>query len=111
MGSGRGTGAKTLHTAALSPIYSTLSTVHQLGVAAHILTSLTVFLMMLYVLSLDAYVPLQQTNLPVLSRFQPAELHHQGGTLSLANCILWTLAIFCMASCLSHRMLSGEIEI
>ena len=42
--------------------------------------------MTLCVLTLNAYIPLQPNNLPVLSGIQPAELHRQGATLSLANC-------------------------
>ena len=59
---------------------------HQLGVAAGILASLTVFLMTLCTLSLDAYLPLQQTTvIPVLSGIPPAKLRRPGATLSLPN--------------------------
>ena len=59
-GSGCDAGAKTLRRAALSLIYSTAESEHQLGIPARILAFLTAFIMTLCALSLDDYVPLQR---------------------------------------------------
>ena len=75
-----------------------LSTVHQLGVAARILASLTAFLMTLCALSLDAYVPLQRTTFQFSQASSQlsfaAEERHSPWLIA----VLWTLPTFFMAS-------------
>ena len=91
-GSGWGAGAMTLRTAALSLSTRLLSTVHQLGVAAGILASLTAFIIDALRIVTGCLRPTLTDNLSVLSG-QPAELRRQGATLSLAN-----------RSCLDHTL-------
>ena len=78
------------HCASLLFPWSTppLSTAHQFGIVVRILASLTAFSMMLCTLSLDACVPHQTEDLPVLASIQPDELYQLGATISLANHVI-----------------------
>ena len=96
------------HCTQLPCLWSTwlLSTVHQLGAAACILASLTLFLMMLCTLTLNAYVPLQCTTFQFSKASSQlsfvAKVRHSPWLIA----VLWTLVTFYMASWLSHRLLA-----
>ena len=85
-GSGWGAGPKTLHTAALSLIYSTAKycapawccSAHTRLIDSVLNDALRIVTRRLR--------PTPTDYLPVLSGIQPAELRRQGATLSLANC-------------------------
>ena len=84
-GSGRGAGAKILRTAALPLIYSTAVYCAPAWCrSAHTRLIDNVFDYALRIVT-GCLHPTPTDNLLVLSSIQPAELRHQGGTLSLAN--------------------------
>ena len=90
--------AKTLRADALSVIYSTANTVQQLVVAARILASLKAFLMRLYALALDAYVPLQRTTFQFSRASSQLSFAAKERHSPWLIAVLWTPATFCMAS-------------
>ena len=84
-GSGWGAGAKTLRKAALSLIYSTTEYCAPAwcrNAHTHLIDSVLNDALRIVTGCLR---PTPTDNLPVLSAIQPAELRHQGATLSLAN--------------------------
>ena len=86
MGSGWGTGARTLRTAALSLIYSTAEYCAPAWCcSAHTLLIDSVLNDALCIVT-GCLCPTPTDNLPVFSSIQPAELRCQGATFSLASC-------------------------
>ena len=84
-GTGWGAGAKTLHTAALSLVYSTAeycAPVWCCSVHTRLIDSVLNDALRIVT---GCLLPSPSIYLPVLSGIQPAELRHQGATLSLAN--------------------------
>ena len=96
------------HCAQLPCPWSTqlLSTVHQLGVAARILASLTAFLMTLCSLSLDAYVPLQRTTFQFSQASSQLSFAAKEQHSPWLIVVLLTLLTFCLPSWLSDRLLA-----
>ena len=84
-GSGWGTGAKTLHAAALSLIYSTAEYCALAWCRSmHTRLIYNVLNDALHIV-IGCLRPTPMDNLPVLSGVQPAELCHQEATLFMAN--------------------------
>ena len=84
-GSGWGTGAKTLRTAALSLVYSTAEYCAPIWCrSAHTLLINSVLNDALRIVS-GCLRPTPTDYLPILASIQPAELRRRGATLSLAN--------------------------
>ena len=85
-----------------------LSTVHQIGVAAPVLASLTAFLMTLCATSLDSYVPLQRTTFQFSQASTQLSFAAKKRHFPWLIAVLWTLATFCMASWLSCKLLASR---